>query len=259
MSRRIAALAGLLALLIGCTEPHRAALVSDNPLKAPPPGPMPDMRGAPAAEEAGRRVAVLGKKLIDANPQIGLRPLFVVAGATKPEIFYRGGPTTGYQVIVTDSLVRECPRDEQLVAVLALQLGRIVSEREAAVGPGIRQPEQRPPISVPVGNDVGGHFGTSDGTRFVEMARYDRQRAHPSAVPRPPVPEKLAQQYLQKAGYPPAELEHAGRLMQKAEQNYNLEKAMKDVQIGPPIRNDKASNPGGQPGVIATSPAPSGR
>src|SRR5262249_39695897 len=78
--------------------------------------------GAPARVDAG------GRQLLAANPQVGAKPLFHTIGAPQPEVFHRGTS----DVWVTEGLVRQCATDGQLAALLCLELGKMVAEREAA-------------------------------------------------------------------------------------------------------------------------------
>src|SRR3546814_14152828 len=66
---------------------------------------------SPATEEASLRVVQVGQKLLAANPQIGLKPLFSTigpstAGPPAEEIFHAGKN----QVVITETLVRKIGR-----------------------------------------------------------------------------------------------------------------------------------------------------
>ena len=137
MTSRVKAALPLLLAAAGCLQQDRGLLV-------PPGAPMPkttSMRPTmpgprvPENEATARRVLAVSRKLIDANPQAGLRPLFITAGSPHPEIFHDGGGMNGYHVVVSEGLVNQCKTEAELAAVLALEMGKIVAEREAAVGP----------------------------------------------------------------------------------------------------------------------------
>ena len=189
--------------LAGCLplEPSRESL----PLvKSGPPVPLRPERtvsSMPAMKASSERVLQVGQRLIIANPQLGLRPLFITVGVPQPEVFHKGSALGGCQVVVSEGVVRRCPSDAELAAVLALELGKIVAEREARSSPASRQPNDRPPPSESIGGDSGGTFGSSDGTRMMELARYES-----AAARRPPSPPRrsrtrLALKLLAKAGY----------------------------------------------------------
>ena len=103
-----------------------------------PPGPP-----RPGTEETASRVLAVGQKIVVANPQIGLRPTFATVAAPHPEIFHHGGPFEGMQVFISEGLVnRRKEPDAELAALLCLELGKIVTEREGAgrrAGPAARE------------------------------------------------------------------------------------------------------------------------
>jgi len=208
----------------GCFGGEKNALVSPSPFGPTTPAtPAPAFAAhAPATEEAGRRVAVLGQKIVNANRQTGLRPAFTTVGAPQPEVFHRDTA----QVVITEGLVRQCRTEEQLAAVLCLELGKMVSEREALAPANVRVPDGGPPPEVPVGTDARGTFGPADGTRYLELAHADRDRRR-AAQPQPaPDPAVLARAYLKRAGYPEASLREVGPLLRQAEEHATLEKQM---------------------------------
>jgi hypothetical protein len=180
---------------------------------------------APATEETGKRVGLIGEKLLAANRQTSIHPVFQTIGASQPEVFHRD--TTA--VYVTEGMVRECKTDGQLAAVLALELGKMISEREALARPASRMRDRWSPMEVRVGNDVGGAFGPADGTHLAELAKAQRNAGAADAPPPPPSPELLARCYLCKAGYSSGDLSDVTPLLKKAEGNFALEKQLKDT------------------------------
>jgi hypothetical protein len=209
----------------GCFSDGPQKLVSTNPFgTTPAKGAPTQVMYAPATEEAGKRVGLIGEKLLAANRQTSIHPVFQTIGSSQPEVFHRDVTA----VYITEGLVRECKTDGQLAAVLAVELGKMVSEREALARPASRMPDRWSPMEVRVGNDVGGTFGAADGTHLAEVAKAQRQRGGASdAPPPPPSPEVLARCYLCKAGYSPDELSDVTPLLRKAEGNYALEKQLK--------------------------------
>jgi len=91
MNRRVLPLGGLLLLATGCfTEDTSNLLVSPSPF-GPTPRPVTPTRvaHAPATEEVAKRVLAVGAKVVAANPQMALRPVFETAGLPQPEIFHQ--------------------------------------------------------------------------------------------------------------------------------------------------------------------------
>ncbi|HMF14102.1 MAG TPA: hypothetical protein VKE94_17420, partial [Gemmataceae bacterium] len=154
---------------------------------------------------------------------IGMRPVTLTVGGDAPEIFHRG---TG-QIILTEGLVKQCTTDRFLAAVLCLEMGKMVSEREALASVRAREPEREPPDDIRIGNETEGTFGPADGARMYELARYEKSRRKPSAPPPPPPePQVLARFYLAKAGFHEADLDAVQPILRKTQENFQWERQM---------------------------------
>lgn len=179
-----------------------------------------------AKGEYSVQVAALGERILNTNPEIGMKPYFATAGTQSPEIFHQGQ----HFVYITDGLVKRCKNEGQLAALLALELAKMVVEREALANPKTRQTKERPPIHVDIGRV--GSDAYSDQTDVVEMARYEaRQKNRPKRQPLPD-PIELARRYLTKADFRPENLDSIQPLLKEAEQSYQLEKQFKG-SVGP--------------------------
>jgi hypothetical protein len=183
------------------------------------------MNYAPAAQEIGWRVDAVGRKLLAANAAAGLHPLFATIGAPDPEIFH---PDLSI-VYVTEALVRQCRSESELAAVLASELGKMVSEREAATSRATRLAVAEPPMHLPIGSQ--GNPLAADPTYFVEIAKFEQE--HPKSarnrVLAPPDPRAIARTILDRAGFQPADLDSARPLLQAAERNCTLERQFKGI------------------------------
>lgn len=172
-----------------------------------------------ATKDSALRVARVGQKIIQANPQIGIKPAFHTIGAPHAEVFHQGTE----QVLLTEALVKDCT-DEQLAAVLGLELAKMLQEREATQPAG-KIIDRTPALTVPIGSDRYSAFGPADGTFLAERVGIDRSRN------RNPLqgadPKIVARSLLSKAGYPSKSVESVGTLLKKADENYLLEKQMK--------------------------------
>jgi hypothetical protein len=229
----------LLFALAGCVEEHQRGLLVP-PGGGPPPtttlqpvvfnGPR-----VPEHEASARRLLAVGNKVAHDNPQAGLLPAFIPVGFPHPEICHSGGGLSGYQIVVSDGLVNACKTDAALAAVIALEMGKIVAERESAAGPSLKQPQKPPPPDVPVGSDSGGPFGPPDGTRQMELAQREPKRGRTDKAAPAPAPEALAKGYLVKAGYDPQALAEVGPLLRKADAHSEMEKAVKTAELGAPV------------------------
>jgi hypothetical protein len=227
------------ALTVGCTSGQWHEFLGDKPpatslvpaqtvdggaarLAAPARAAYP-----PASGDNSLRVDFIGRKLLNANPQIALQPFFITIGSPDAELFHRGPA----ELYITEGLEKKCTSEGQLAALLCLELGKMVAEREALTAPQARKPERRPPIEVPMGN--AGQFSGADEVRLAELAKFERERAAPTVAVPLPDPTVLARLYLKNAKYPEAELDAVAPLLKEARKNYGLEKQMKSGPAAP--------------------------
>jgi predicted Zn-dependent protease len=218
---------GLFFFLIpACTSfegQEKTASVGGQFNEAPPStGPRVARSALPTADESvSLRVDYVGRKVVSANPQIGMRPIFATISSEQPELFH----VDQRIVYVTDGLVKKLTSEADLAAALSYELGRMVAEREARVKQELRQAPPRPPIQVPVGN--AGQFPGSDMVATAELARYDQQVQAQSKPPVRPNPDSLARAYLEKAGFQRVDLDRVQPALQAAARNGAIERQLK--------------------------------
>jgi hypothetical protein len=207
----------------GClSESNKTTLVPASPFGQPVvTPPRTHASYAPANTEAAARVDTLGRKLLAANPQAGVKPVFRTIGAPQPEVFH----SRTAEIDITEGLVTRCKTDAELAAVLCVELGKMVAEREALAGPQARSPDREPPEEVRIGNDNAGAFGPADETHLAELGKFEKEHRRPIGPPPPPPdPQTLARTYLTKAGYEDKDLEAAAPLLQAAAANSTFER-----------------------------------
>src|SRR5262249_19885171 len=158
-----------------------------------------------------------GQKILAANTGLPVRPIFVAIGSPDPEVFHRDTSA----IFVSEGLASRCPSDAQLAAVLSVELGKMVSQREALLALKARRPDRGPPVSVAIGGEGGGTFGAADATRLAELGKFEEKNPGGPAgkPPIPPDPQLLAKTYLTKAGYTLADLEGAQPLLREADKH----------------------------------------
>jgi hypothetical protein len=206
---------------------------SDSRIALSPTGPVKQTSARPAAAESAARVDLLGRKILASNPQIGMKPQFMVIGSPQPEIFHKKNEA----LFITEGLVKQCKTEGELAAVLCHELGKMVSDREVQMGPQVWNPRRLPPPEVRIGNDSPGSFNTPDRTGLAELANFERDRRQVTPPPSPPPdPDLLARGYLQKAGFFEADWKAAQPHLQAAGANMNFEK-----QIAKPPANSWAN------------------
>lgn len=197
--------------------PRQVASSLDEPRR---PGPI-RVNYPPASQDVSTRLVLVKDKLVGENGRFGLRPYVTAIGSPDPEIFH----VDGTQIFITEGLVRQCQSDGQLAAVLANEMGRIVSEREAAVIDEIRQPERLPPITVSVGNAANSR--DIDPTAYAERAFYEKAHPRQNKKLPPPQPQQVARTLLESAGYQRTDLDAAWPLLQNAQRYSGWENQFK--------------------------------
>jgi hypothetical protein len=183
---------------------------------------------AAADESIGMCVDAVGRRLLAANPQIGLKPAFGIIGAPTAEIFHPDANA----IYVTEGLVKQCRSEADLAAVLASELGKMISEREAGANRKSRV-EPLPPIELPIGSQ--GQPLAADPSHYVEMARFEQ--AHPRSarnkpIP-PPDPHLIAGNLLEQAGFQKSDLDGVASILRAADQNCTFERQFKGIITTP--------------------------
>lgn len=205
-----------LFMLLGC-------VTTDSPIVTVPaapfgfaPTPSQETKVAynPASHEIAARVDMVGSRLLAANPQFSYKPLFRTIGAPDPEIFHVGTR----EVLITEGLAKKCTTDGQLAAVLASELGKMLSEQ--LVNNPTTCVREEPPPDVRIGNDGTGAFGYSDQVRMAELAKYQKEERKRMKAAAAPVDSKvLAVNLLTHAGYTAADLDAAAPALSAAANN----------------------------------------
>jgi predicted Zn-dependent protease len=204
----------------GCMSEEPTALVPSDPFHPPRATPPARTSFAPPSTAAAARVDTLARKILQANPQAGVRPWFRTIGAPQPEIFH---VSTG-EIDITEGLVNQCKTDDELAAVLCHELGKMVAEREVLAGS--RRPDRTPPPEVRVGNDYPGATSSADLTRLAELGKFEKEHPRRPVPVQPPDPQVLARRYLTKAGFEEKTLDAVAPLLQAAAANTTFEKQL---------------------------------
>ena len=225
---RLALLTFLLGLAVGgcLSDEQKLTMVPSSPFGTSGRTRTASFKQAPAAtQEIALRVDRVGKKLVAANPRIGLKVAFFSCGLAHEEIYHQCHKDVG-AIYITEGLVKQCKTDGELAAVLSQELGKIMSEQMAQVRPASRRTP--PPLMNPrVGNDNNGTFGTPDGTDQMILYRFEHERQQAPSLPAAPPPAStLARIYLSGAGFDPKNLETVAPLLRKAEKQSSVELSM---------------------------------
>jgi hypothetical protein len=162
----------------------------------------------PAPVQESTRVDSLGRQILAANPDIGVRPMFIAIGTPNVSAFHRG--TT--ELYVSSGLVNKCATDAELAAVLCAELGKMVADAQPS-GPARGPIDRAPPYAPRISGD-----NDADRTRLAEQAYHEQQnRRRPDAGPTAaPDANILAVSYLTKTGYTSDDMTRVGPLLQQA-------------------------------------------
>jgi hypothetical protein len=174
------------------------------------------MVSKPSSPETSMRVCAVGNRILDANKQIGIRPLFMTVGLAKPEIGHQG--TTVIEI--SEALVNACPDEGQLAAVLCSELGKMVAERQTKSNLMRRLRDRPEPTMAAVGGNA--ISGAPDHTDMAMNIKTYGDRPSAATAPAPPNPEVLAKSYLREAGYADTDFENVRDMLKAAEANTSL-------------------------------------
>lgn len=212
-----------LSLMAGCVGTESGLpLVGDNPFTDPNQRPSLQAFHDPATEAVALRVTEVGQRILAANPDLKVRPTFQAIGSPQPEIFHRDSQI----ICISQGLVSRCANDAELAAVLCVELGRLVSEREAKSALQARNIEREPPAAVSIGTDSGGTFGAADAVRLAELGKFEKSGGRPQPRALPPDPILLAKNFLARAGHSARDLEAVQPHLKEAEKHSDLEKRL---------------------------------
>jgi hypothetical protein len=223
--RILGVLGVMIAIMPGCVGPEsQTAVVATSPF---PSTQAPATRArasfAPPSTAVAARVDTIGRNILAANSQAGIKPLFRTIGVTQLEVFHRGTA----EVDITEGLVKQCASDGQLAAILCQELGKMVAEREASADAKIKVPQAEPPMDVRVGHDGDSAYGAADQTRMAELAKFEEtHRRQVAAAISPPDPVYLGRLYLTRAGFNDADYTAVVPLLQTVSNGGKLEQQL---------------------------------
>src|SRR5262249_41010825 len=155
-------------------------LVPSQTVNTPVTANAPKVSYAPGSADTAMRVDFVGNKILAANPDAHIKPLFATIGAEQAEVFHQGDK----MLYITDGLVKKCKPEGHPAAVLSEELAAMESERRTLARGGLREaPDPARPITVPVGN--AGQFNSPDLTHLAELSKSDKARANSASRPEP--------------------------------------------------------------------------
>lgn len=206
MTRRLIALAaaGFACGFTGCVgDPLRPAPVVSGTVVDTP-------RLTPASSAVAERVSFVGSDLLAATP-LGVPEIdFFTVASAESELFHRDTSA----VFVSEGLADRCRTDDELAAVLALEVGRLTAEFRRAA----RRQVHDPIPAVASGPKVG---GGPDPAEVIYLAQFDRMKQAPADKLNWPTvdPREIAAELLRNAGRDPKLLSDVAPLVKAAGDN----------------------------------------
>lgn len=167
--------------------------------------------------ESAARIDQVGRHLMAANPFLGIETTIQVIGHAEPILFHRDRGS----LIISDSLAQQCGTDEELAALIALELGAIAAEKRNLTRMGYVESFSQ----VPTANAMEASNLAADPVRMTELAKQEERnpRTPPEAEPKEGSdPAKLAAEFLRAAGYNPEMIERVMPLAKQANRDRSL-------------------------------------
>jgi len=166
----------------------------------------------PASQEVSVRVDQIGQMLLTQNPFLGVSPTFGVVGRPEEAIFH----PDHHGILITEGLVNNCKTDDELAAVLALELAELTAEFKNGKRSGLPQP--LPPQPGAGSMTAGG----TDSTQLMTEALVREHASKNGAAVKPEVPQQLAAEILQNSGIESVHLEAARKRLSQTKRRSPL-------------------------------------
>jgi hypothetical protein len=141
----------------------------------------------PATVQMAARLSTVGQTLLAASPFADVMPSFLVMGMAEPAVAH----PDAFGVFVSEGMVAKCPTDDDLAAVIALELGAMIAERRNLDRLGLADPA----AAFISGDDMAVSPIQDPNAKVVSTAMAKRSTGPATA------PEQIAKDLLTAAGY----------------------------------------------------------
>ena len=205
MTRRLIALAavGIACTFTGCLRNalQPGPVVSGKVVETPP--------ISQASGETAERVDHVGTDLL-ADTALGIPDIdFYTVGSAEPELFHRDTKL----LYISEGLANRCKTDDELAAVLAIEVGRMTAEFRRGLRKQVKEP-------IPAVASAPKFDGSTDidPARDVYLAQYDKARQAPADKKdwATTDPHEIAVELLRNAGREPKLLGQVAPLVKEA-------------------------------------------
>ena len=174
---------------------------------------------SPASVESAARVDKIGRQVLAGSPFLGADVSFQTINQPEPELFHRDAQG----LFISEGLVNKCKSNEQLAAVLASEIGRMVSEMRMTER--MRLPEPLPAEAL--GNKLDGTTDF-DPPRAMELAKFEKEARHPAEKKMwaSADAKTIAKGLLKDSGFDPKLLDEVAPLLREAGKNQTIAKQL---------------------------------
>ena len=177
----------------------------------------------PAPQEICVRVDQIGQLLLTQNPFLGVSPTFGVVGGSEKAIFH----PDRHGILITEGLVNDCKSDDELAAVLAVELAELTAEHKNGKRAIVLQP--LPPLPGAGSQTAGG----TDASQLMTEALVRDHAAKNGGAAKPEVPQQLAAEILQNAGIESEHLDAARKRLAQIKRSIPLVDQMRPKAQAP--------------------------
>ena len=92
---------------------------------------------APATHQSAERLDRVGRQILSTNPFLVSAPAFGFVGTKDPELFHQNAEA----VFASEGLIAKCKSDDELAALLCVELARITAESRNLARLGLPEPD----------------------------------------------------------------------------------------------------------------------
>ena len=92
---------------------------------------------SPASHRAAERLDQVGRQILSTNPFLASAPAFGFVGTKDPELFHQNAEA----VFASEGLITKCQSDDELAALLCIELARITAESRNLARLGMTEPD----------------------------------------------------------------------------------------------------------------------
>lgn len=171
---------------------------------------------SPASLAAAERLDRVGRQVLSTNPFLASAPAFGFVGTKDPELYHQNAEA----IFCSEGLIVKCQSDDELAAVLCVELARITAESRNLVRLGMVEPDTTLPGPKAAPDPEQADLGDAK-----PVGKSGDPAPRLAALPRTDVNE-LAAEWHKNAGYKPESFAKAGALLGLAEANSSTGKQL---------------------------------